>query len=566
MSHRSHHTVLTTLLGATLALALVVLSPEGRSPVAARFTSHPAAAGLPVLTLSYYAGQSQLARTLDPAHIGVTTDEDMLLLIDAGLIHIGTDDKVEPDLASHWTVSNDHRTYTFYIRPNARFANGDYVTAGDVKFSIERALAPATGSQLKYYDQLIEGYQAFTSGKAHHLSGVKVINPRTVQIRITRPVAYFLTAFTDVVNDVLDPAVVRGKNASDTNNYLTNTCDANQGAGPFKLVCVNHSSSVTSFYPAGRTPRYTLVPNPYYYGPKPHLKLVLPAVGNPETAYNEYLAGQLDMVDIPADHVDRWRAHPAGQYHTATTSANYWLNLNTKMAPFDDVNCRLALAWGLDRNALATILHHTVSPLYTILPPGFPGYTPDPAAPHYSLQKAHAYFARCPGGKTPVTLKFVTPDVSHVSDALQAMMQAIGFHVTLKGLLANDWDTALVQPLSKTGTQLITGGWTQDYPDPQDYLSNLFNCGVGNNIFEWCDPAFDRLTQQADSTFKQEERYKLYAQAQHMVLSQAPVVPEYISLQVYLLKPWIHGLTRTSAYFDIMPVNLDWSQVTMSPH
>ena len=140
MSHRSHHTVLTTLLGATLALALVVLSSEGRSPVAARSSSHPAAAGLPVLTLSYYAGQSQLARTLDPAHIGVTTDEDMLLLIDAGLIHIGTDDKVEPDLASHWTVSNDHRTYTFYIRPNARFANGHYVTAGDVKFSIERTL------------------------------------------------------------------------------------------------------------------------------------------------------------------------------------------------------------------------------------------------------------------------------------------------------------------------------------------------------------------------------------------------------------------------------------------
>src|SRR2546423_2407093 len=116
MSHRSHRTVLTTLLGAMMALALVVLSPFGRSPVAARSTLHPAAASLPVLTLSYYAGQSQLARTLDPSHIGVTTDEDMLLLIDAGLIHVGTDDKVEPDLASHWTVSNDHRTYTFYIR------------------------------------------------------------------------------------------------------------------------------------------------------------------------------------------------------------------------------------------------------------------------------------------------------------------------------------------------------------------------------------------------------------------------------------------------------------------
>lgn len=562
MQHRSRILV-HSLLAAAAASALVV---AGGSPASARSAPRPAAASLPTLTLSYYAAQGQLARSLDPTHIGVTTDEDMILLVDAGLIHIGTDDKVEPDLASHWTVSNDHKTYTFYIRPNARFSNGDAVTAADVKFSLERALAPATGTQGAYYDQLIEGYQAYTGGKAHHLSGVTVLNQRTVQIKITKPVAYFLTSFTDDVNDVLDPAVVRGKNATDTNNYLTNTCDGNKGAGPFMFVCVNHSSSVTSFYHAGRTPSYTLVPNPYYYGPKAHLKLVLPAIGNPETAYDNYLAGQLDMADIPADHVDQWRTNPRGQYHTATTSANYWLNLNTKMAPFDNVNCRLALAWGIDRNALATIERHTVSPLYTILPPGFPGYTADPAAPRYNLQKAHAYFAKCPDGSTPVVFKYVTPDPTHLSDAVQAMMQAIGFHVTLKGLLANDWDTALVQPLSKTGTQIITGGWTQDYPDPQDYLPNLFACGVGNNIFGWCDPAFDRLTQRADTTFNQQERYKLYAQAQNMVLNQAPVVPEYISLQVYLLKPWVHGLTRTSAYFDIEPQNLDWSQVTISKH
>lgn len=561
MKHRFHG-MFSTLLAAATALSLAAAAS---APAAAR-SSAQAASSLPVLRLSYYASQSQLARSLDPAHIGVTTDEDMILLVDASLIHIGTDDKVEPDLASHWTVSSDHKTYTFYIRPNARFANGDYVTAADVKFSLERVLAPATASQGAYYDQLIEGYQAYTSGKAHSLSGVKVLNQRTVQITITKPVAYFLTAFTDDVNDILDPAVVRGKNATDTNNYLTNTCDGNQGAGPFKFVCVNHSSSVTSFYPAGRTPSYTLVPNPYYYGHRAHLQIVLPTVGNPETAYNAYLAGQLDMADIPPDHVDQWRAHPAGQYHTATTSANYWLNLNTKAAPFDDLNCRLALAWGIDRNALATIQHHTVQPLYTILPPGFPGYTADSSAPRFDLKKAQAYFAKCPGGKTPVVLKFVTPDVTHVSDALQAMMQAVGFHVTLKGLLANDWDTDLVQPLSKTGTQLITGGWAQDYPDPQDYLPNLFSCSTGNNIFGWCDPAFDKLTQRADSTFDQAQRYKLYAQAQHIVLNQAPVVTEYINLLVYLVKPNIHGLTRTSAYYDIMPQNLDWSQVTIGTH
>lgn len=554
---------MNTLLAATAASALVVTAG---SPVAARSTPRLATASLPVLTLSYYAAQGQLARSLDPAHIGVTTDEDMILLVDAGLIHIGTDDKVEPDLASRWTVSNDHMTYTFYIRPNARFANGDDVTAADVKFSIERALAPATGTQGAYYDQLIQGYQAYTSGKAHDLSGVTVLNQRTVQIKTTKAVAYFLTAFTDDVNNVLDPAVVRGKNATDTNNYLTNTCDGNQGAGPFTFVCVNRNSSVTSFYHAGRTPSYTLVPNPYYYGAKAHLKLVLPAIGNPETAYDNYLAGQLDMVDIPVDHVDQWRTNPRGQYHTATTSANYWLNLNTKMAPFDNVNCRLALAWGLDRNAFATLTHHTVSPLYTILPPGFPGYTADPSAPHYDLQKAHAYFSKCSEGSTAVVFKYLTPDPTHLADAVQAMMQSVGFHVTLKGLLANDWDTALVQPLSKTGTQIITGGWTQDYPDPQDYLPNLFGCGVGNNIFQWCNATFDRLTQQADAAFNPQERYKLYAQAQNIVLNQAPVVPEYISLQVYLLKPWIHGLTRTSAYFDIEPQNLDWSQVTISPH
>jgi oligopeptide transport system substrate-binding protein len=558
-SHKAAH----TLVAATAALALMVAAAR---PASARSSQQLASDNLPALTMSLYASQGQLARTLDPAHIGVTTDEDMLLLIDAGLIHVGTDDKVEPDLSDHWTVSSDHKIYTFHIRSNARFANGDPVTAADVKFSIERALAPSTASQLIYYDQLIDGYKAYTSGKAAHLSGVVVIDPHTVQIRISRGVAYFLTAFTDDVNNVLDPKVVGGKNAADTNNYLTNTCSANQGAGPFMFVCQNNSSSITSFYPAGRTPSYTLVPNPNYYGPKAHLKIVLPALGNPETAYNAYLAGQLDMADIPADHVDQWRAKPAGQYHTATTSANYWLNLNTKMAPFNDVNCRLALAWSLDRNAFATITHHTVLPLYTILPPGFPGYSDDPAAPRYDVQKAKGYFAKCASNSTPVVLKYVTPDPTNISGAMQAMMQAVGFHVTIKGLLANDWDNALVQPLSKTGTQLITGGWSQDYPDPQDYLSNLFTCGVGTNIYEWCDPAFDKITQKADGTFDQKQRYALYAQAQHIVLSQAVVVPQYINLLVYVLKPSIHGLTRTSAYFDIMAKDFDWSKVTTGAH
>ena len=562
MKHQVHKTWHAALAG----IAALSLVAAGGSPLSSRSSAHAAASTLPILTLSYYGPQSQLARSLDPAHIGVTTDEDMILLVDASLIHISTNDQVEPDLASHWTVSKDGKTYTFYIRPNARFANGDPVTASDVKFSLERALAPATGSQGIYYDQLIEGYKAYTSGKAKSLSGVKVIDAKTVSITITKSVAYFLTAFTDDENDVLDQKALAGKNAADTNNYLTNTCDGNQGAGPFMFVCVNNSSSVTSFYPAGRTPSYTLVPNPYYYGAKAHVQIVLPAIGNPETAYNEYLSGQLDMVDIPADHADQWRATPAGQYHTSTTSANYWLNLNTKSAPFDDVNCRLALAWSLDRNAFATIQHHTVAPLYTILPPGFPGYSADKAAPGYDVQKAKAYFAKCASGSTPVTLKFVTPDVSHVNDAVQAMMQAVGFHVTLQGLLAKDWDNDLVQPLSKTNTQLITGGWSQDYPDPQDYLSNLFTCGVGNNIYQWCDATFDRITQKADSTFDQKQRYALYAQAQDIVLNQAPVAPEYVSLLVYLTKPWIHGLTRTSAYYDIMPQNLDWSQVTISKH
>ncbi|HEX8919377.1 MAG TPA: ABC transporter substrate-binding protein, partial [Chloroflexota bacterium] len=204
---------------------LIVLVPLALSACGGSGTgSTSVSAGLPILTLDYFAGAGgALAKTLDPAQVTDSTAADTIALVNANLVHILPNNRVAPDLAT-WTVDSSRTVYTFTMRPNARFANGHRVTAEDAAWSITRALAPATASPVaESYLGLIRGASAYSTGKVQSVSGLKVLGKRTLQITITQPAAYFLMTLSYPTADVLDPAVVRHKPAGATGNFLTQT-------------------------------------------------------------------------------------------------------------------------------------------------------------------------------------------------------------------------------------------------------------------------------------------------------------------------------------------------------
>ncbi|MGH2447748.1 MAG: peptide ABC transporter substrate-binding protein [Chloroflexota bacterium] len=522
-----------------------------------------------VLTLNYFVGvNGQLAGSLDPAQLTSVEDADTVQLVQAGMVTIGTDNKVQNDLASKVKVSANKKVFTFTIRKGAMFSNGDPVTAQDFVWTLDRALSKKTASPVAYYDSLIQGYAAYHAGTSSHLAGVKALNSHTLQITISKAAPYFLKAFSYPNNNVLDPKVMKGHNSTATNNYLTNNCKANIGAGPFVFVCKGNGGG-NGFYKGGTTPSYTLKPNPKYYGPKATVTLKIPAIKTDETGYSRYLAGSLDTVAIPTDHLAQWAKSGSPQYHTSAAATIDYVSLNTKMAPFTNKDCRLAVAYALNRQALAHVLHGAVKPDYAIVPQGFDAYfSGHPGVPYFNLGKAKHLAKAGHCGATHVTVKYNTgtTDNDNLFSAIVAMMNNAGFKAKVDPITVNDWITVVSSPMSKTNTQATRNGWQQDYPDPQDFISLLFRCGNSYDIGQWCNTQFEHLVDKADVNFNNMQRIQQYVQAEKIALNNG--IPVMVDQGVHhdLIKTYVHGLIPSVAYFDLKPKNLDWSKVYISKH
>jgi ABC-type transport system substrate-binding protein len=368
---------------------------------------------------------------------------------------------------------------------------------------------------------------------------------------------------------VIDRAVVEGKpmgTYSDqyAGNYLTNTCTGNQGAGPFKFVCHDRSSTLHSFY-SGSIPKYTLVPNPYYYGRRPHIRLELQTFAS---TYKAYLAGTLDTTPLTPEYLNHWRGQST-QYHPFPSSIVNYLTPNVHLAPFDNVHCRLALAYAIDRSTLATtVLGGTRRATYTVVPKGMLGYYSGKDNPHYDLAKARAELAKCPDRTTPVTLIYPGSNAAgrNAGHFIVRGLVAAGFNIKLKLVSTSDWLKVVGQPLDGTKTQLAFNGWQQDYPDPQDYCTLLLRSGQFGGIGGWSNATYDRLVDQADGLLDSKKRAQLYIQAQHLALSQGAWISLNYQISFELIKPYVHGLIGTEAVSYLVPKNNDWANVSVSPH
>jgi len=477
--------------------------------------------GLPILRLNYYNYGPRARWSLDPAHTVLAGEYQAIALVQANLVKVLPSGKPVPDLAT-WKLSKDKMVYTFTIRKNARFADGHPVTAQDAVFSLRRSLrAPSSGGPgalaLVWLGD-IQGASDYSQGKSTTLSGLKVLDQRTLRITLSRPVAYFPVLLSYPTGDILDHSEVAGRSSSDSPkaNYLTNTCIANQGAGPFQPVCHDRSSSPHSFY-SGSTPRFTLVPNPYYYGSRAHIKIELPRItlklNDVTEEYKLYLANKVDASDIPPPFLMRWRGK-SSQYHAYPAPLMNYLTPNVHLAPFDNVHCRLAVAYAIDRKFLAgSIADETAIPSYTVVPKGMLGYYDGRDNPQYSPQRARAELAKCPGRTIPIIYKYRKDRLD--AEAIGPMLRAAGMNEKVAPISADEWVNVVGQPLDKTNTQLAWNSWVQDYPDPQDFAELLLHSGTPFNVGGWSNAKYDRLVERANFVVNRAQRAKLYIQAQH---------------------------------------------------
>ncbi len=467
--------------------------------------------------------------TLDPAGSpGYESTQAMYGLYNTLVTYAPTSNQLVPSLATSWTVTNGGTVYTFHLRPHVQFSNGDPFTAQDVVFNLTRQINPKSASYAQSYYLDIAGAKTFAAGHATSVSGIQALSSTTLRITLSQPEGYFLNILAMPTSDIADPKVVQKYGAAYSDHAV--------GTGPYQLSQWVHNVVLVE----------TL--NPHYWGKKPYFSSVKFILGpSPQTQFLMFRRGEIDaMGPVPPSDMPSIQSNPALKKDLmvlADTGAIDFYFMNVNYGPFKNVLVRRALNLAVNRQRLVALDAGQAVPANQYLPPGYPGsQTNLPPIPYDPTQaKALLQQAGYKSGQLSLTLTVNNdPAVVQQAQAVMADFQAIGVHVHLVTMSLSAYITALSSNKVKFG--IIQ--WGIDYPDPSDIFDSLLlgaADGTGNFAW-WNNSSFNRLVNQADvmSPALDQQRYKLYDQAQALALQQQPWIPLIFPASTELVSPSLH--------------------------
>lgn len=465
--------------------------------------------------------------TLDPALSGDTDSAGFIIEIFSGLVGLSPKLVIEPELAERWDISPDGLTYTFHLRKGATFHDGKPVKAGDFKYSMERAADPKTESTTadSYLGDII-GVKDKLRGKATEISGVKVIDDSTLEIKIDAPKAYFLAKMSYTVSYVLDQANVEsGKNWTAKPN----------GTGPFKLREWKKADKIV----LERNDKY-------YRGPAKVQTLEYILAGG--SAMTMYENNEIDVTGVGLNDIDRVldKSNPLNRELVVSPSLSVgYVGFNVNMPPFDDVKVRQALNHAVDRDKIIkVVLKDLVQRADGVVPPGIPGFNENLKGLAFDPQKAKELIAQSKYGdvsKFPpvvISLPGTGAAVPPASEAVIEMWKTnLGLKVEIRQV---EWATYL-QDLKRKKFQAFELGWSADYPDPHDFVDLLFRTNSNENNTGYSNPQVDKILDAAQVEKDVQKRLKMYQEAEQIVVSDAAWLPLWFQRNYMVVKPYVKG-------------------------
>ncbi len=532
------------LLGAAAAVALIAAPPLAEAET-------PKQGGQAVITYK------DDVSTLDP-QIGYDWQNWSIIksIFDGLMDYKPGTTELEPDLAESYSISDDGLTYTFKLRPGVKFHNGRAMTAADVKWSIERAVNPATQSPGQGYFGAIKGYDEMTAGSATELSGITTPDEATVVIALTRPDATFLHVMAMNFSYAVAKEAVEQHGADFGKNPV--------GTGAFKL----------NEWVAGQ--RLALDRNADYYRPGvPYLDRVTFEVGQePTVALLRLKRGEVDILGdgIPPAQYLQEMEDPANkglivegdQLHTG------YVTMNVGIKPFDDVKVRQAVNMAINKDRIVRILNNRAVPANQALPPAMPGYDKGFAGYPFDPEGAKKLLAEAglASGFTTELYAMNTDPNPRIAQAIQQDLAAVGITAELKSLA----QAAVIQAGGDgTAPMIWSGGmaWIADFPDPANFYYGILGCAGavpgGWNWSKFCDEALDTRANAADTMVapdQQPERVALWTGIFGDVIKQAPWAPIFNEKRFTFHSARITGDPRLFTDPIHIPVNYDYIYAT----
>lgn len=475
--------------------------------------------------------------SLDPQKVEGVPESNVIRNLLEGLVETDNNGQLVPGVAQQWQ-NQQGRIWTFTLRKDARWSNGEPVTAQDFVYSWQRLADPRTASPYASYLQAahISNIDAILAGKAAPSQlGVKALDDHHLQVTLSEPVPYFvdMLAYTSM-KPVYRPAVEQWGDAwTQPQHYVGN------GAYTLADWVVNEQIVVKR--------------NPHYWD-NAHTTLeegVFLALTSENSDINRYRSGGTDMTNsvVPPDMFKKLQQALGDEVKVSPLLCTFYYEINNKKAPFDDVRVRNALKLTLDRDIIAQkIMGQGQIPAYGLTPPFIHGIalnTPAWAQQTQAQRNAAAKQLLAEAGfnaQHPLrfTLLYNTSEQNKRQAIAAASMwqKNLGAQVTLQN---QEWKT-LLETRHQAQFDVVRATWCADYNEPSSFL-NLLLSGSSINTAFYHSAAFDALMAQTLNTADDAQRAQLYQQAEQQLDQDSPIIPVYYRVSVRLVKPWVGGFS-----------------------
>lgn len=531
----------------TIFFSLVIIA----SLIVAPSCESTTASGPQVLTVNIGGEPSQI----DPNRASWSTERTVIMQVFEGLLGFNQDLSLKAVGASeiptveNGGISADGKTYTFTLREAVKWSDGEQVTADDYVYSIKRLFDPNNAAEYaSFYFGIVGGEDYYVSADQDATAqaalkaaiGVRAVDEFTLEIQLIdpRPTFLQLMALWPVYPIRQDIVETYGDSWTEPPHYI--------GNGPFIMTEWVHSDHIT------------FVRNEDYWGDKANLEtLVYKMITDANSAFAAYQNGELDIAGVPTGTettvmADEELGPQILRYAELVTFA---FQFNVDVAPFDNKYLRKALNAAVDRDAFINNVRGGVGqPAYSWIPPGMPGYDATLGSEYqFDVTQAEAFLALAgyADGSEVGELRLQYADTGSNPTIAQFIQQQIKTNLNIDVVIEPMERKAFTEAVNSEQYTWAWYGWGADYPDPDNWLPELFGTDAGNNHTNYSNPAFDQLMDQAAVTLDNTERLALYAQAQAMVVDDAPVLFMFYRERFVLVKPWVKGLLYTGMDGDV---------------
>lgn len=475
-------------------------------------------------------------RDLDPHLVSAYTDMQVVLAFFEGLVAVEEEtSRPVPACAESWSISDDGLTWTFQIRPNLRWSDGEPLTAVTFRDSFVRALTPRLASEYAYVLYPIKGAAAFNAGEIRDPAnlGIHAPDDLTLKIELEQPTPMLASILTLPVAYPAPLHVIdRVGDRADKSSRWTRPENI-VGNGPFRLTTWEPQSHIKSernphFREAEAVPLHGVTFYPYE---------------NAVTQEAAFRAGQLHITsEVPLSKIDSYRRDSPELLRIDPFVLTGFIRFNLTRPPLDDVRVRRALAMAIDRESLAAhVFQGGEQAASRLTPPDTAGYTAEANLP-YDPEQARALLAAAgfPDGSGFPVMEIMSRAREINQSLIEAVQQMWRDELGIDVEIAMKEQRVWLDQETHLNYDISNARWIGDYVEPYTFLE-LFLSFSGNNNTGWVNSAYDETLQRAAALSDEAQRYALYQQAEAMLLADAPIAPIYHGTQAYLKRPEVQG-------------------------